>query len=91
LFSRVAHVLFWVYLLNKYKMDVANAENNPAPAESNVDDKEKTEQRFESVVKTEEAEKAGNEFEYLERNEFTSEIFKIEVKNLGYFGIGVSC
>jgi len=46
---------------------------------------------IEKRVKAEEAEKAGNEFEYLERNEFTSEIFKIEVKNLGYFGIGVSC
>lgn len=33
---------------------------------------------------------AGDEFEYLQRNEFTSEIFKIEVRNLGYFGIGVS-
>ncbi|XP_013119287.2 tRNA (uracil-5-)-methyltransferase homolog A [Stomoxys calcitrans] len=28
------------------------------------------------------------EFEYLQRNEFTSEIYKIEVRNLGYFGIG---
>ncbi|XP_017072133.1 tRNA (uracil-5-)-methyltransferase homolog A isoform X2 [Drosophila eugracilis] len=36
----------------------------------------------------EEVEKAGEEFAYLERNEFTSEIYKIEVKNLGYFGIG---
>ncbi|XP_017127396.1 tRNA (uracil-5-)-methyltransferase homolog A [Drosophila elegans] len=35
-----------------------------------------------------ETEKAGEEFAYLERNEFTSEIYKIEVKNLGYFGIG---
>lgn len=32
----------------------------------------------------------GAEFEYLQRNEFTSEIYKIEVRNLGYFGIGVS-
>jgi len=37
----------------------------------------------------EEPEKAGEEYAYLERSEFTSEIFKIEVKNLGYFGIGV--
>nr|XP_016944596.2 tRNA (uracil-5-)-methyltransferase homolog A-like [Drosophila suzukii] len=36
----------------------------------------------------EEPEKAGEEYAYLERSEFTSEIFKIEVKNLGYFGIG---
>lgn len=33
----------------------------------------------------------GEEFSYLQRNEFTSEIYKIEVRNLGYFGIGVSC
>ncbi|SPP76543.1 tRNA (uracil-5-)-methyltransferase homolog A [Drosophila guanche] len=33
-------------------------------------------------------EKAGEEYAYLERNEFTSEIYKIEVKNMGYFGIG---
>ncbi|KAH8373361.1 hypothetical protein KR009_004096 [Drosophila setifemur] len=31
---------------------------------------------------------AGEEYAYLERNEFTSEIYKIEVKNMGYFGIG---
>lgn len=37
-----------------------------------------------------ETEDTGNEFEYLKRNEFTSEIYKIEVRNLGYFGIGVS-
>lgn len=30
-----------------------------------------------------------SEFGYLQRNEFTSEIYKIEVRNLGYFGIGV--
>ncbi|XP_017477066.1 PREDICTED: tRNA (uracil-5-)-methyltransferase homolog A [Rhagoletis zephyria] len=30
----------------------------------------------------------NDEFNYLKRNEFTSEIFKIEVRNLGYFGIG---
>ncbi|XP_061396260.1 tRNA (uracil-5-)-methyltransferase homolog A [Musca vetustissima] len=29
-----------------------------------------------------------SEFGYLQRNEFTSEIYKIEVRNLGYFGIG---
>ncbi|XP_022218198.2 tRNA (uracil-5-)-methyltransferase homolog A [Drosophila obscura] len=33
-------------------------------------------------------EKTGEEYAYLERNEFTSEIYKIEVKNMGYFGIG---
>lgn len=31
-----------------------------------------------------------SEFAYLKRGEFTSEIYKIEVRNLGYFGIGVS-
>lgn len=31
----------------------------------------------------------NDEFNYLKRNEFTSEIYKIEVRNLGYFGIGV--
>uniref|UniRef100_A0A0K8UY74 tRNA (Uracil-5-)-methyltransferase A n=1 Tax=Bactrocera latifrons TaxID=174628 RepID=A0A0K8UY74_BACLA len=30
----------------------------------------------------------NDEFNYLKRNEFTSEIYKIEVRNLGYFGIG---
>uniref|UniRef100_A0A1A9UG99 tRNA (uracil(54)-C(5))-methyltransferase n=1 Tax=Glossina austeni TaxID=7395 RepID=A0A1A9UG99_GLOAU len=30
----------------------------------------------------------NDEFAYLQRNEFTSEVFKIEVRNLGYFGIG---
>ncbi|XP_039487850.2 tRNA (uracil-5-)-methyltransferase homolog A [Drosophila santomea] len=35
-----------------------------------------------------EAGKPGEEYAYLERNEFTSEIFKVEVKNMGYFGIG---
>ncbi|XP_054734993.1 tRNA (uracil-5-)-methyltransferase homolog A isoform X1 [Anastrepha obliqua] len=33
-------------------------------------------------------ETANDEFNYLKRNEFTSEIYKIEVRNLGYFGIG---
>ncbi|KAH8261240.1 hypothetical protein KR044_005754 [Drosophila immigrans] len=76
-------------------MDVENTENQPAlGVDSNVEtveDKESAEKPAESVETSEEIEKAGNnEFEYLERNEFTSEIFKIEVKNLGYFGIGVS-
>ncbi|XP_068150109.1 tRNA (uracil-5-)-methyltransferase homolog A [Drosophila tropicalis] len=30
----------------------------------------------------------GQQYAYLDRNEFTSEIYKIEVKNMGYFGIG---
>ncbi|EDV52320.1 tRNA (uracil-5-)-methyltransferase homolog A [Drosophila erecta] len=51
----------------------------------------------ENLVKTDEstvadgkdeAGKPGEEYAYLERNEFTSEIFKVEVKNMGYFGIG---
>ncbi|XP_023306220.2 tRNA (uracil-5-)-methyltransferase homolog A [Lucilia cuprina] len=35
-------------------------------------------------------EDGGNdkEFGYLQRNEFTSEIYKIEVRNMGYFGMG---
>ncbi|XP_034103929.1 tRNA (uracil-5-)-methyltransferase homolog A [Drosophila albomicans] len=77
-------------------MDVENAENQQTlTVDSNienaeiVENKESAEQASESVKTSDEIEKAGNnEFEYLERNEFTSEIYKIEVKNLGYFGIG---
>ncbi|XP_055371931.1 tRNA (uracil-5-)-methyltransferase homolog A [Condylostylus longicornis] len=32
--------------------------------------------------------KISEDFSYLEREEFTSEIFKIEIRNLGIFGIG---
>ena len=32
---------------------------------------------------------AKSEFAYLQRNEFTSEIYKIEIRNLGFFGVGV--
>ncbi|KAH8419593.1 hypothetical protein KR222_008129, partial [Zaprionus bogoriensis] len=66
------------------KMDTVNAENQPAQADNVI----KEEQNSELPAETEGAEKAGNEFEYLDRNEFTSEIYKIEVKNLGFFGIG---
>uniref|UniRef100_A0A034WPP2 tRNA (uracil(54)-C(5))-methyltransferase n=1 Tax=Bactrocera dorsalis TaxID=27457 RepID=A0A034WPP2_BACDO len=64
------------------------------------DSKDKTEQQCtgEKIVEeaipdeTAEDEKSANvtndEFNYLKRNEFTSEIYKIEVRNLGYFGIG---
>ena len=37
-----------------------------------------------------EIDKNSEEFGYIQRNEFTSEIYKIEVRNLGIFGIGVS-
>ncbi|XP_033156943.1 tRNA (uracil-5-)-methyltransferase homolog A [Drosophila mauritiana] len=56
-----------------------------------------TEEIAETVVKAYETTRAngedeagtpGEEYAYLERNEFTSEIFKVEVKNMGYFGIG---
>ncbi|XP_016995546.2 tRNA (uracil-5-)-methyltransferase homolog A [Drosophila takahashii] len=58
--------------------------------DKSVEVKEIAENVEETAVKNgeEEPEKAGEEYAYLERNEFTSEIFKIEVKNLGYFGIG---
>ncbi|XP_030388445.1 tRNA (uracil-5-)-methyltransferase homolog A [Scaptodrosophila lebanonensis] len=42
----------------------------------------------EGVSTTTTDEKGNEEYAYLERNEFTSEIYKIEVKNMGYFGIG---
>lgn len=32
----------------------------------------------------------NSEYSYTERSEFTSEIYKIEVRNLGIFGIGVN-
>lgn len=63
--------------------------------QSQVDDDngknvEKLEHLKEKPKESEDASNAGKDFEYLDRNEFTSEIFKIEVKNLGYFGIGAS-
>jgi len=75
-------------------MECFNAE---IPADGVVNSIE-TEEISENVVKADEttlangedeAGKAGEEYAYLERNEFTSEIFKVEVKNMGYFGIGV--
>eukprot|EP00099_Drosophila_melanogaster_P021785 NP_649083.2 uncharacterized protein Dmel_CG3808 [Drosophila melanogaster] len=74
-------------------MECFNAE---IPADGVVNSIE-TEEISENVVKADEttlangedeAGKAGEEYAYLERNEFTSEIFKVEVKNMGYFGIG---
>uniref|UniRef100_A0A6P4EH32 tRNA (uracil(54)-C(5))-methyltransferase n=1 Tax=Drosophila rhopaloa TaxID=1041015 RepID=A0A6P4EH32_DRORH len=59
--------------------------DKPIEASENQEDAKETQ---ETENAKEETEKAGEEFAYLERNEFTSEIFKIEVKNLGYFGIG---
>ncbi|XP_043650869.1 tRNA (uracil-5-)-methyltransferase homolog A [Drosophila teissieri] len=70
--------------------------NSEIPADG-VGKSIEVEEIAENAVKTDEttvangkdeAGKAGEEFAYLERNEFTSEIFKVEVKNMGYFGIG---
>ncbi|EDV97596.1 tRNA (uracil-5-)-methyltransferase homolog A [Drosophila grimshawi] len=70
-------------------MEAATADKQFEHTESNVEIKENSEQPAEEgAAENEEVEKAGNEFDYLERNEFTSEIYKIEVKNMGYFGIG---
>lgn len=71
-------------------MDVVNTENQPQLIDNDVENKEKTEQVEDKTKESEDATKAGKDFEYLDRNEFTSEIYKIEVKNLGYFGIGAS-
>ncbi|EDW69914.1 tRNA (uracil-5-)-methyltransferase homolog A [Drosophila virilis] len=69
-------------------MSAAIAENQPELTESIAECTEKSDQPESASAKSAEVEKAGNEFAYLERNEFTSEIYKIEVKNMGYFGIG---
>ncbi|EDW99947.1 tRNA (uracil-5-)-methyltransferase homolog A [Drosophila yakuba] len=74
-------------------MECLNAE---IPADG-VDKSIEVEKIAENAVKTDEtterngkdeAGKPSEEYAYLERNEFTSEIFKVEVKNMGYFGIG---
>lgn len=70
-------------------MSVAAVDKQPEHSESIAEIGEKEAQPVETATDGAEP-KAGNEFEYLERNEFTSEIYKIEVKNMGYFGIGVS-
>ncbi|ALC45152.1 CG3808, partial [Drosophila busckii] len=71
-------------------MESVNAEKPTEQTDNSNANNDEPKQVEESVVEAVETEKqnAGNEFEYLERNEFTSEIYKIEVKNLGYFGIG---
>lgn len=71
-------------------MDVVNTENQPQLEDNDIDNREKPEQVEDKPKKAEDTTKAGKDFEYLDRNEFTSEIYKIEVKNLGYFGIGAS-
>ncbi|XP_023160102.2 tRNA (uracil-5-)-methyltransferase homolog A [Drosophila hydei] len=68
-------------------MSVAAVDKQPEHSESIAEIGEKESQPVETATDGAEP-KAGNEFEYLERNEFTSEIYKIEVKNMGYFGIG---
>lgn len=66
------------------------------PGVQNETEKERTDEKVveEAILdETPKDEKSTNvtndEFNYLKRNEFTSEIYKIEVRNLGYFGIGV--
>ena len=66
------------------------------PDVQNETEKERTDEKvveeaiFDETPKEEKSANATNdEFNYLKRNEFTSEIYKIEVRNLGYFGIGV--
>lgn len=71
-------------------MDVVNTENQHQLDDNDVENKEKGEQVEDKPKESEDAPKTGKDFEYLDRNEFTSEIYKIEVKNLGYFGIGAS-
>lgn len=70
-------------------MSAASVEKHPEQSEAVAENEEAEAQQVETAADGVEP-KAGNEFDYLERNEFTSEIYKIEVKNMGYFGIGVS-
>ncbi|XP_017107648.2 tRNA (uracil-5-)-methyltransferase homolog A [Drosophila bipectinata] len=65
-------------------MECESKEIPSAEVANGSDLKENEEDKNVSVEK----EGTGEEYAYLERNEFTSEIYKIEVKNLGYFGIG---
>ncbi|KAM7354873.1 tRNA (uracil-5-)-methyltransferase homolog A [Cochliomyia hominivorax] len=60
------------------------SKDNEAESESN-DNKEES---IDEEKKEQEQQATGEEFGYLQRNEFTSEIYKIEVRNLGYFCIG---
>lgn len=73
-------------LINLYEME---CESKEIPSEEVTNGSELKENEEVQNVK-EENEEAGEAYAYLDRNEFTSEIYKIEVKNLGYFGIGVS-
>ncbi|EDW18917.1 uncharacterized protein Dmoj_GI11815 [Drosophila mojavensis] len=68
-------------------MSAASVEKHPEQSEAVAENEEAEAQQVETAADGVEP-KAGNEFDYLERNEFTSEIYKIEVKNMGYFGIG---
>lgn len=90
LFSRVAHVKYLEYLLKTVEMDVVESEHQSQVDDNNETNAEKSEQVEKKTKESEDGSNAGKDFEYLDRNEFTSEIFKIEVKNLGYFGIGAS-
>ncbi|XP_037934173.1 tRNA (uracil-5-)-methyltransferase homolog A [Teleopsis dalmanni] len=53
------------------------------PQEINIPDENPSEEAHKDTEA-----QSFDEFSYLQRNEFTSEIYKIEVRNLGYFGIG---
>ncbi|XP_037814326.1 tRNA (uracil-5-)-methyltransferase homolog A [Lucilia sericata] len=57
-------------------------------AEEIKETKEKTSNNSDETKDTEEEGGNDKEFGYLQRNEFTSEIYKIEVRNMGYFGMG---
>ncbi|XP_065359485.1 tRNA (uracil-5-)-methyltransferase homolog A [Calliphora vicina] len=63
--------------------EVVNTEQKNEEVKETTTEKIATEE-----TKEKEEEETGKEFGYLQRNEFTSEIYKIEVRNLGYFGIG---
>lgn len=73
-------------LINFHKMECESKEI----ASEEVTNGSELKENEEVKKVNEETEEAGEAYAYLERNEFTSEIYKIEVKNLGYFGIGVS-
>lgn len=90
MFSRVAHVKYLEYLLKTVEMDVVESEHQSQVDDNDGKNAEKLEQVEEKTKESEDVSNARKDFEYLDRNEFTSEIFKIEVKNLGYFGIGAS-
>jgi hypothetical protein len=63
---------------------VAAEDNNDVEMKEDIEDKE------ESSIKPEEEKKKKDSYAYLERDEFTSELYKIEVKGLPkYYGFKV--